>query len=119
MGAFYGAALLLGVHAEDLLRVPFAWFHLQQNINITKKQDFLYSTMQALFPDDAHQTVENRLFVTLNSSGLFPKKRVVSTYFSFEDLMDTIVAAVTGYWTRPVEWRGRKVFGDHYSTPLF
>jgi len=117
-GTFFAAAIILGVDTEKLLRMHFAFFHLQQNHNITKLEDLLYAAMSALFPPEAYKRATDRLFITLYSKTF--RARVVSTYFSQEDLMETIVAATVGTFRRPFKWRrGSWVFGAGVFTPVF
>jgi len=117
-GSFFAAAIILGVETEKLLRMHFAFFHLQQNHNIKKLEDLLYAAMSALFPADAYKRATDRLFITLYTKTF--RARVVSTFFSQIDLMDTIVAATVGTFRRPFKWRrGTWVFGAHLFTPVF
>jgi len=117
-GSFFAAAIIMGVETEKLLRMHFAFFHLQQNHAITKLQDLLYAAMAALFPPDGYKRATDRLFITLYTKNF--RARVVSTFFSQADLMDTIVAATVGTYRRPFKWRrGTMVFGAHLFTPVF
>jgi len=117
-GSFFAAAIILGLETEKLLRMHFAFFHLQQNHGITKLEDLLYAAMTALFPPDAYKRATDRLFIPLYTKTF--RARVVSTFFSQGDLMDTIVAATVGTLKRPFKWRrGTWVFGAHLFTPVF
>jgi len=117
-GTFFAAAIILGVDTEKLLRMHFAFFHLQQNHNITKLEDLLYAAMSSLFPPEAYKRATDRLFIRLYTKPF--RARLVSTYFSQEDLMSTVVAATVGTFRRPFKWRrGSWVFGSGLLTPVF
>jgi len=118
VGAFFAAAVILGLEAEKLLRLHFAWVHFKQNDLTSSLEEFLLTAMRVLFPADAHLKVTNRLFITLHTCSL--NTRLVSTYFSLEDLMSTIVAAAVGTIAKPYIWReGKRVFGPRILVPVF
>jgi len=93
IGAFFGAAIICGVSTETLLRMYWAWFHLRSNASVSGEEDRLYTAMTSLLPENCHTLCNDRLSIHVAVLDNIPKCRVVSTFFSPADLMDTIAAS--------------------------